>query len=179
MKSSNTSERLKYLMNERNIKQVDILEKAQPYCQKYGVNLGKSALSQYVSGRVEPSQDKLFILGNALGVSEAWLMGFDVPMERISVSSKEEIMSIPNIIPLPTTTKIPLLGKIACGDPITAVENIEDYIDMPDDVHADFALTCQGDSMINARIMDGDIVYISERKNHLAAGEPCLCSAYF
>lgn len=82
MSKSSTSSRLKQLMNDRNLKQIDILNKAQPYCIKYGVKLGKSDLSQYISGRNNPSQKKLTILGLALNVNEAWLMGYDVPMER-------------------------------------------------------------------------------------------------
>jgi len=69
-------------MDARNMRQVDVLEAAEPYCKKYGVKLEKNALSQYVSGKVEPGQEKLTILGLALGVSEAWLMGYEVPMER-------------------------------------------------------------------------------------------------
>lgn len=68
-----------------------------------------------------------------------------------------------NIIPMPETRKIPLLGSIACGEPILAVENIEEYISIPKDLSGDFALTCKGDSMINARIFDGDIVYIRQQ----------------
>ena len=68
-----------------------------------------------------------------------------------------------NIIPMPEMRKIPLLGSIACGAPILAEEHIEEYIDIPKHIHADFALTCQGDSMINARIFDGDIVYIRQQ----------------
>lgn len=82
MKSSNTAERLQQIMDERNLKQVDILALAQPYCKKYGVTLGKTALSQYITGKFEPRQDRLTILGLALDVSEAWLMGYDVPRER-------------------------------------------------------------------------------------------------
>lgn len=77
-----TSDRLKYLMETRNLRQADILEKIQPYCKKYGVKIPRNALSQYVTGKVLPKQDKLTILGLALGVSEVWLMGYDVPMER-------------------------------------------------------------------------------------------------
>ena len=73
------------------------------------------------------------------------------------------VSKIENLIPLPKTKKVPLVGTIACGTPITAVENIEDYIDMSEDVHADFALRCKGDSMINARIFDGDIGYIRQQ----------------
>lgn len=70
---------------------------------------------------------------------------------------------ISNIIPLPQTKKIPLLGSIACGEPILAEENIEDFIKLDKDIPADFALRCKGDSMINARIFDGDIVYIRQQ----------------
>ena len=77
-----TADRLKQLMSERNLKQVDILNMSQPYCAKYGVKMNKSDISQYVSGKVEPSKEKLVILGMALNVTEAWLMGFDVSQER-------------------------------------------------------------------------------------------------
>lgn len=69
-------------MNDRNLKQVDILKKTEPFCKKYGVKMNKSDISQYVSGKNEPGQDKLTMLGMALNVSEVWLMGYDVPMER-------------------------------------------------------------------------------------------------
>ena len=59
--------------------------------------------------------------------------------------------------------KIPLLGTIACGEPILAVENIEKHIEVPEDIKADFALRCKGDSMSDARINDGDIVYIRQQ----------------
>ena len=65
-----------------------------------------------------------------------------------------------NVIPLPIMSKLPLIGSIACGSPILAEEHIEDYVDLPGHIQADFALICKGDSMINARIFDGDIVYI-------------------
>ena len=68
-----------------------------------------------------------------------------------------------NITPLPKTKKVPLLGAIACGDPITAIENIDSYVEVPEWVNADFALTCKGDSMVDARIFDGDTVYIREQ----------------
>lgn len=77
MKTSNTSKRLKEYMNANNLRQVDLLRLAEPYCQLYGVKLSKSDLSQYVSGKVEPGQDKLFVLARALNVTEAWLMGYD------------------------------------------------------------------------------------------------------
>lgn len=82
MKIYTTSTRLKQIMSERNLRQVDIIEKARPFCEKYGVKLARNDLSQYVNGKVEPGQEKLTILGMALGVSEAWLMGYEVSMDR-------------------------------------------------------------------------------------------------
>ena len=77
-----TSERLKQIMQMKDLRQSDILRMAEPYCKKYNQKLSKSDLSQFVSGKVSPGQWKLTILGLALNVSEAWLMGEDVPMER-------------------------------------------------------------------------------------------------
>lgn len=68
MKPSTTAERLQEAMNIRGLKQVDVLRLAEPYCRAYGVNLGKTALTQYVSGKIVPRQDKLTILGLALDV---------------------------------------------------------------------------------------------------------------
>lgn len=68
-----------------------------------------------------------------------------------------------NLLPMPAMRKIPLVGSIACGTPILAAENIEGDVDIPEHIHADFALRCKGDSMINARIYDGDIVYIRQQ----------------
>ena len=77
-----TSDRLKKIMNERRLKQVDILNMSLPFCQRFNVKMNKSDISQYVSGKVEPSQEKLVVLGMALNVSEAWLMVFDVSPVR-------------------------------------------------------------------------------------------------
>lgn len=82
MKVSNTADRLKHIMSERNLKQVDIVTMCKPYCVQYGVKMNKSDISQYVSGKSEPSQDKLVVLAMALNVQESWLMGFDVPENR-------------------------------------------------------------------------------------------------
>lgn len=80
MKNSNTSKRLKQLMNVLNINQTDIVEKT---------GLPKSAISMYVNGVREPRQDKISIIADAFSLNEAWLMGYDVPMERKELSAKE------------------------------------------------------------------------------------------
>lgn len=90
--------------------------------------------------------------GMCMTLSELFEKADDMPIDVPS-----------NLMPMPEMRKIPLLGAIACGEPILAVENIEDYVNIPKDMAGDFALTCKGDSMINARIFDGDIVYIRQQ----------------
>lgn len=90
MKEFTTADRLKQIMGERGLKQVDILEACKPYCEKYHVQLKKNDLSQYVSGKVEPKQDKLSILGLALNVNEVWLMGYNVPAGREELAQLEQ-----------------------------------------------------------------------------------------
>lgn len=97
-----TSDRLKELMQMRGLRQADILEKIEPYCREFGVKIPRNALSQYITGKVKPKQDKLSILGMALGVSEVWLMGYDVPMER-------EEAQTPDAGPVPGRDEIAML----------------------------------------------------------------------
>ena len=96
MKRENTAIRLKTIMNMRGLRQVDILNLTIPYCKKYDVKMNKSDISQYCSGKTEPNQEKLFILGNALNVNEAWLMGFDVPMERVQKKTDSQQTASPS-----------------------------------------------------------------------------------
>lgn len=114
----------------------------------------RSTIAKIEAGANDIPQSKIVAFAHALNTTPAYLMGWDDSPSDISVS---------NIIPLPSTRQVPMLGKIACGDPILAVENIDEYVAMPDTVRADFALTCKGESMINARILDGDIVYIHQQ----------------
>ncbi len=81
---STTAQRLKQIMEERDLKQVDVLKLVKPYSDKLLVKMNKSDLSQYLSGKNTPGQFKLTLLGLALNVSEGWLMGLDVPRERVT-----------------------------------------------------------------------------------------------
>lgn len=82
LKISNTTQRLRELMDERDMRQVDVLRAAQPHCEQLGVKLGRNDLSQNLSGKVEPGQFKLTVLGLTFDVHESWLMGLDVPREQ-------------------------------------------------------------------------------------------------
>lgn len=140
------SKRMKEAMNIRNIKQIDLVEKT---------GLTKSAISQYYSGKYEPKQIAVLKLAEALNVNVAWLMGYDVPMEK-NIKYPDNVLKI-------ETKKFPMLGTIAAGVPIFAEEHFESYVEAGSNIHADFCLRVQGDSMINARINDGDIVFIRKQ----------------
>lgn len=72
-KKASCSDRISYALNVRGMKQSEL-------CIKTGIP--KSAISQYISGEFKPKQDRVFLIAQALAVDEAWLMGYDVPMER-------------------------------------------------------------------------------------------------
>ena len=97
MKKYTTAERLKQIMQERNMKQVDILEFVLPVCKKYGLKMNKSDISQYVSGKVEPNQRKLVALAEALNVSETWLMGYEIN-EKELIDEEEKGKSLAKFI---------------------------------------------------------------------------------
>ena len=115
------------------------------------IKAAHNSISNWENDQNMPDPDTIQNLCWALDVEPNYFFSVDssLPLPR-------------NIIPLPEMQRIPLLGSIACGSPILAEEHIEDYVDIPRNIHADFALTCKGDSMINARIFDGDIVYIRQ-----------------
>lgn len=89
MKVATTAERLKEIMEDRNLRQTDILRLAMPYVEKAGLKMNRSDLSQYVSGKVEPGPEKLEILAKALKVSEVWLMGYDP--DDLSIVAEEDV----------------------------------------------------------------------------------------
>ena len=84
MKKENSQIRLKKLMEDRGLRQVDILEKSKPFQDKLGIKMSKTHLSNYINGKSNPDQQKLILLSQTLGVSEPWLMGYDVPMVESS-----------------------------------------------------------------------------------------------
>lgn len=120
--------------------------------RKMGIT--RSALSMYETGQREPDFETLELIADF----------YNVDMNTLYGRVESTVSPLPdNILPMPGMGRVALLGQIACGEPITAEENIEDYVDLPDHIRADFALRCRGDSMINARIFDGDIVYIRQQ----------------
>lgn len=128
--------------------------------QEFGNILGvtKQVVSRYEKGLRSPKISIAAEYAQKLKVDLAWLLGGTNTTDSVQPSDNDPAPD--NIIPLPKMNQVPLLGTIACGHPILAQENIDEQIDLPEHIRADFALRCKGDSMINARIFDGDIVYI-------------------
>ena len=113
MERSSTSARLRQLMSETGLRQVDILDKSKPFQKQLGVKMGRSALSQYVTGKSKPDDKKLYLLSKTLGVSEAWLMGYDVEKKRIPDSERNSISNEqPEILPIYNQLEEPRQEKV-------------------------------------------------------------------
>lgn len=137
--------RIRTALEVRGMKQADLVEKTK---------IGKSSISTYLSGAYEPKQKNIYRIASALNVDEAWLMGFDVQMDRknISIETSKGI-------------KIPVLGKVPAGVPIEAVEDIIDYEEITVEMAKEgefFGLQIKGDSM-EPRICEGDVVIVRKQ----------------
>lgn len=133
------SERLRILMEEHGLNTYTLAE---------AVYLTPATISRYLNGKMEPKRSSIEVIASYFNVNPAWLMGADVDKYLESQNNVK---------------KIPILGTIAAGAPILAEEYIEGYEYVPTDANVDFCLRVKGDSMINARIFDGDIVYIRKQ----------------
>ncbi len=128
------------------------------------VGVSKATVQRWESGEIQNMRrDKIAKLATALNTTPSYLMGWvDTPAKRTDNSVETESpKQYDNIFPV-SLHKIPFLGEIACGQPIFADEERESYVMAGTDIKADFCLRCHGDSMIDARINDGDIVFIRE-----------------
>jgi repressor LexA len=156
--------RLEKAMNLKNMKQVDLVEKT---------NIDKSLISNYLKGKYKAKQDNLYLLAKILNVSEAWLMGYDVPMERNS----EDILNKIGAIPISDidVINIPLLGTVKAGYDYLAQENIIDYISFKvdgTDKENYYALNVVGDSM-TPLFDDGDTVIV-HKQDDFENGDNCV-----
>lgn len=141
----NFAARLNKAMQQQQITQSEL-------CAKTGIS--RSTMSQYCSGAFRPRETKLRQIAKALGIKEAWLLGYD-SAEEAPISLED----YPNLRPI-QLKRFPLLGEIACGKPIFAQEDRETFLMADAEIRADFCLLARGDSMIGARIYDGDAVFI-------------------
>lgn len=135
-----THENIKRLREERGLSQEALAEKV-------GYS-DRSSIAKIEAGKVDLSQSKIAAFAAVLNVTPAQLMG---------LADASPIP--PGFEPMPEMVTVPLVGRIACGEPITAEENIEDYVAVPAYWHATFTLRCCGDSM-EPTVHDGDLVAI-------------------
>lgn len=135
-----TGSRIKYLRKLDNITQQQLAD---------AIGVAKSTISMYENGQREPDFETL----------EALADYFNVDMRTFFPGGQGTTV----LFPLPINHSYPLLGDIACGKPILAEENIQEYVQFPGDMKVDFCLRCRGDSMVDARIFDGDIVFIRQQ----------------
>lgn len=110
-----------------------------PYKVAKGTNIAGSTLTSWKNGSYTPKLDKLQLIADFLNVSLSDIMG----------EEREK--------------RLPILGQIACGSPIFAEENIEGYASPCYGINADFCLFAKGDSMIGARIYEGDLVFVKKQ----------------
>lgn len=144
------AERMRQAMNRSGVTQAELVART---------GIGKSSISTYLKGSYKPKQKNIYKIAKALNVNEAWLMGEDVPMARTELPPGAETVDMKHL------RRIPILGRIACGSPIYAEENIEGYTYTDLNGGSDyFALRVRGDSMNAARINDGDLVIIRQQE---------------
>ncbi len=143
--------RLKELRENRNYSMDKFVEL---YNQRYDAKMNKSTLSRYENGLQDPIYTVVVNIANFFGVSVDYISG-GTDTSKIDLSAY-------GIQPI-QLKKFPILGEIACGQPIYANEDYETFIEASSDIKADFCLVAKGDSMINARIFDGDVVFIKSQ----------------
>ena len=147
--------RLKYAMDQKKLKPVDVSNVT---------GLSKPLISQYLAGKFEPKNDRAYLLGKALNVNPAWLMGLSDEMHN------EDFNDI---------AKIPLYGPLCCGNGAFVDDNVVDYVSLPiDRLNPRIEYFCQiaqGDSMIGAGIHDGDVL-VFEKSSSIDSGQiGCFC----
>lgn len=137
----------------RKYKDLSMDDLANQYNKKYNGKLNKSTISRYENNLQEPM----------INVAKNLADFFCVPVGNLTGETQNtfDIFSIPGITPI-EKKRFPLLGStgVSCGEPIFADNHFEGYVEAGTDIRADFCLRANGDSMINARIFDGDIVFI-------------------
>lgn len=153
MKQTVFAERLPQALDLRGLSAADL-------SRATGVSEG--TISCYKKGKYQAKQNRVYDFARALRVDPAWLMGYDVPMEPQGQSAPAKPIIPPGFQPMPEMATVPIVGRIACGTPILAEQNIEGSACVPARWRATFSLICKGGSMA-PRIQDGDLVAIRKQ----------------
>lgn len=141
--------RIKSLREKKNISQTNLA--------KY-IHASKQTVFKYENDIITNiPMDKIKSIASILGVSPSYLMGWE------NEYNEKNLMRYDNISPI-SVQKIPMLGEISCGKPLFANEERDSYVLAGTQIKADFCLTCKGDSMINAGIYEGSIVFCKKQE---------------
>lgn len=125
------SNRLKQVMKEQNLRQIDIIKKAQPYCKKYNTKLERNDLSQYVSGKTEPGQRKILVLAETLKVDPIWLMGFNVNRDSndVHIFANDYVSLKHDLYPYKKGEEITIYELMRIFDLFsTFLDDVKDYV---------------------------------------------------
>ena len=164
MLNDSFAHRLHEIMTLRGVKAYEL---------SLSTGISKSQISHWLSGTYKAKQDALTILAEFFGVNEAWLMGCDVPMDRVPASvddnvSYEEIKT--------SKARIPILGSVPAGIPIEAIQDILGYVELDFSMVRNgeryFALRVQGDSMY-PEYRSGDVLIVKQQDD-CDSGDDCV-----
>ena len=148
-----TDEEQKEVFSKNLSHYISLFEKTQKEVAD-AISVSPQTFNTWTQGIALPRMGKIQSLANYFNINKSDLLdkhNYDLSFPNI-----------PNIYPI-ELKRFPLLGEIACGEPRFASEDRESYVEASTDIRADFCLKAKGDSMINARIQDGDIVFIREQ----------------
>lgn len=143
---------LKYLRERADLSQADLAKK---------LGIAKSTISMYEIGKREPDFETMEAIADLFNVDMNFLHGKS-GSENDVFNKPEPIPSFPNITPIARKT-FPLFDGIAAGEPRLMPDGVTLYVDATVDVQADYVLKVHGDSMIGARINDGDYVFVRQQ----------------
>lgn len=127
-----------------------------------GLNIPKTTVANWYHGVRYPRPDAMQRLADFFGIRMEELISDNFDPATYMGENYMLGKTFDNIYPI-DVQKIPMLGTIACGEPIYADEDRESYVLCGTEIKADFCLRCKGDSMVNARIYDNDIVFIRKQ----------------
>lgn len=142
--------RLKEALEKREMRPVDLSERT---------GISRSVISSYLAGRWKAKQDNLYLISKAMNIDPAWLMGYDISMDGTPTKKYKESPA-PKGTHKPQFKKVPMMGYAAAGQPLEDINQDINFFDVENKYDVDFCITVRGDSMINANINDGDIIFI-------------------
>lgn len=147
--------RIKERRIELNISQVDL-------AKKLGYQ-NRSSVIKLEKGQIDPSQSKIIAIAKALSTTPDYIVGWDTAMSE-SEKVYDKYLNQMQPVRVGYSRWLPYLGEVACGEPVTAVQEEDEFIEVDKSIKGDFVLKAKGNSMKNARINDGDLIVFKKQE---------------